>query len=347
MAKSSKAKKEKKQDFQKTKLKVGKTKPKAANFTNTSFKAKCKLHYIVRISLMCIAISVSQQSLSTSAPSASSQFSHHLGLLNHKSDTQRKESLAHLISSLKDADQLPLPASSIVSKVRPALLDSSASIRSQAIKLLELLPAEAVIDNAEQLLLYAHVTMTHLSPTFRLVGLDLMEWLLNVAGDSVVGLPGGWSRSLECFLSVLGWSHLSKVKSTTGWSAAGAQPSKAADDEKLKTRGLQVLAVLLQVGLQFEAKSLQEQQREAAEVFPLHQARQYLISTQGNPYGYLGLFDDTGKSRLEDVTERQVFFAEHAAGCVEIGVEQMKKEGGRVGRASVEVEKALKLRVQD
>jgi len=41
MAKSAKAKKEKKKDFQKPKLKVGKTKPKAANFTDTSFKARC------------------------------------------------------------------------------------------------------------------------------------------------------------------------------------------------------------------------------------------------------------------------------------------------------------------
>jgi hypothetical protein len=42
MGKSSKAKKEKKKDFQKAKLKVGKTKPKASNATDTSFKALCK-----------------------------------------------------------------------------------------------------------------------------------------------------------------------------------------------------------------------------------------------------------------------------------------------------------------
>jgi pre-rRNA-processing protein IPI1 len=41
MGKSSKAKKEKKKDFQKAKLKVGKTKPKASNATDTSFKALC------------------------------------------------------------------------------------------------------------------------------------------------------------------------------------------------------------------------------------------------------------------------------------------------------------------
>ena len=47
MGSSAKRKKEKKKDFQKPKLKVGKTKPKAANFTDTSFQAKCKC-YIAR-----------------------------------------------------------------------------------------------------------------------------------------------------------------------------------------------------------------------------------------------------------------------------------------------------------
>lgn len=42
MGSSAKRKKEKKKDFQKVKLKVGKTKAKADNFTNTSFKAKCE-----------------------------------------------------------------------------------------------------------------------------------------------------------------------------------------------------------------------------------------------------------------------------------------------------------------
>jgi pre-rRNA-processing protein IPI1 len=41
MAKSAKAKKEKKKDFQKVKLRVGKTKAKPENFTDTSFKARC------------------------------------------------------------------------------------------------------------------------------------------------------------------------------------------------------------------------------------------------------------------------------------------------------------------
>lgn len=40
MGSSTKKKKEKKKDFQKPKLRVGKTKAKPANFTDTSFKSK-------------------------------------------------------------------------------------------------------------------------------------------------------------------------------------------------------------------------------------------------------------------------------------------------------------------
>ncbi|RMZ74365.1 pre-rrna-processing ipi1 [Pyrenophora seminiperda CCB06] len=90
MTTSSKKKKEsKKKDFQKPKLKVGKARPKAANTTDTSFRAK--------------SIALKQQALSTTAPTLEAQCAHHLGLLNHKSDTQRKESLAFLTSAISIA----------------------------------------------------------------------------------------------------------------------------------------------------------------------------------------------------------------------------------------------------
>ncbi|KAI9744343.1 MAG: rRNA processing protein, partial [Chaenotheca gracillima] len=68
MGSSAKKKKEKRKDFQKPKLKVGKAKPKAANFTDTSFRSK--------------GIVLKQQSLSTVAPTFQAQFSHHLSLLS-------------------------------------------------------------------------------------------------------------------------------------------------------------------------------------------------------------------------------------------------------------------------
>lgn len=55
MGSSAKRKKEKKQDFQKPKLKVGKTKPKASNLTDTSFRAKCESH-VAYIQLMWVRV---------------------------------------------------------------------------------------------------------------------------------------------------------------------------------------------------------------------------------------------------------------------------------------------------
>lgn len=45
MGSSNRKKKEKKKDFQKPKLKVGKTKAKPSNFTDTSFKSKGITYY--------------------------------------------------------------------------------------------------------------------------------------------------------------------------------------------------------------------------------------------------------------------------------------------------------------
>jgi hypothetical protein len=44
MTKSNKHKNERKKDFQKEKLKVGKARPKNTNATDTSFAAKCTQH---------------------------------------------------------------------------------------------------------------------------------------------------------------------------------------------------------------------------------------------------------------------------------------------------------------
>lgn len=51
MTNSSKKKKERKQDFQKQKLKVGKARPKNTNATDTSFAAKCT--YLLLPRMVC------------------------------------------------------------------------------------------------------------------------------------------------------------------------------------------------------------------------------------------------------------------------------------------------------
>lgn len=62
MGTSAKRKKEKKKDFQKTKLKVGKGAKKPENATNTAFKARCELIVVVSLSIGQLADPRVQQS---------------------------------------------------------------------------------------------------------------------------------------------------------------------------------------------------------------------------------------------------------------------------------------------
>ncbi|RMZ90228.1 hypothetical protein DV736_g2537, partial [Chaetothyriales sp. CBS 134916] len=140
MTSSAKKKRERKKDFQKPKLKVGKAKPKAVNHTDTNFRAK--------------AIVLNQQ-LSVDAPSASAQFSHHVSLLSSKSENQRRESLVFLaacLDSAKTTAALPLTISAFLEKLCPLILDGSNGVRSQLLKLFQTIPPADIKDRVARLL---------------------------------------------------------------------------------------------------------------------------------------------------------------------------------------------------
>ncbi|KAF9887282.1 hypothetical protein FE257_010410 [Aspergillus nanangensis] len=171
------------------------------------------------------AIVLTQQSLKLSAPTTSSQFTHHLGLLNSKSDTQRRDSLAHLTTTLTSGpvNTPPQPTSLILPPLLPLILDSSASVRTQLLKLLRALPPADIQDHVVQLLPYIRAGMTHLAADIRLSAVDILSWMVEVAGEQVVGCAGGWIKTLNCFLSLLGWH----TEESARWSASRASYSKA------------------------------------------------------------------------------------------------------------------------
>lgn len=65
---------------------------------------------------------------------------------------------------------------------------------------------------------YIRAGMTHLAAEVRVSAVEVLGWLVGVAGGEVVGCAGGWVKTLNCFLSVLGW-HFSGDQ---GWSASSA-----------------------------------------------------------------------------------------------------------------------------
>ncbi|KAF2494128.1 pre-rRNA-processing protein ipi1 [Lophium mytilinum] len=328
MGSSAKKKKEKKKDFQKVKLRVGKTKAQAANFTDTSFKAK--------------SIVLNQQSLSTNAPSTASQFSHHLSLLSHKADSQRRESLAYLTSAIlstPDGSAIPQPVAVILPEVQRLILDASNSVRHQLLKLLQSLPVADIASHADQLLLYTRAGLTHLAADIRLSSLDIFDWLLQVAGTEVVSCAGGWVKTLKCFLGLLGW----ETDSTGKWSAPKATLGKAGSQGKLLVKQISSLGLLVRIGLVPEAVG-SGALAGPWPGFPVTNVEQHMITQRSYVYRHLNIFStprDDEAEMYEDREDRQRVFNEKAETAIVAGLEQAKKSGGEVGRAAAQLRKAV------
>ncbi|RMD40649.1 hypothetical protein DV735_g4466, partial [Chaetothyriales sp. CBS 134920] len=282
MTSSTKKKRERKKDFQKPKLKVGKAKPKAANHTDTSFRAK--------------AIVLNQQ-LSVEVPSVSAQFTHHVSLLSSKSENQRRESLVFLTVCLDTSHALPLTIPTFLDRLCPLILDGSNGVRSQLVKLLQALPPVDIRDRVSRLLPHLRAGMTHLSKDIRNSSIDILSWLIGVAGQELVSSPGGWFMTLECFTTVLGWRSADAGR----WTAS--KPSMG--DNKTITKAVLVLADLLKTGLLEEAGG--DNTAALAAGFPTWHLHFHQIPGKSNAYGYLNIFGsppDAKSQMLEDREDR-------------------------------------------
>ncbi|KAK0924486.1 rRNA processing protein [Friedmanniomyces endolithicus] len=184
MGSSAKKKREKKADFKKTKLKVGKARPKNTNATDTSFTAK--------------SIILKQQSLSETSRDATSLFNHNLSLVSSSNAKQRENALQYLTTVCLPSGKegLPQSASAIVAKAQPYLLDGDKNVRTQVLKLFKALPASE-IGPLDQILLYTKAGMVHLSDDIKLFSLDVLDWLLQTNAEAVMACPGGWARKQQ------------------------------------------------------------------------------------------------------------------------------------------------------
>jgi pre-rRNA-processing protein IPI1 len=322
MGSSAKKKREKKKDFQKVKLKVGKTRPKADNHTETKFRAK--------------AIVLNQQ-LNVDAPSNLQQFHHHVSLLSSKSDSQRRESLAFLTTYLASATQhanLPLTTGSLLDKACPLILDGSASVRAQLLKFLQALPTNDMQDQIPRLLPHVRAGMTHLSRDHRLFAIDVLSWIIATAPHELVSCTGGWISTLECFTIMLSWRSAEIGK----WSAM--KPTTG--DTKSTAKVITVLAEFLEAGLLEE--NSKENQTPLIVDFPYWDLQHHRLPTKSNAYAYLNLYgavQDEKSQMLEDREDRLRVYNESFRALIEAGMLAGKKEGGEIGRATGLLAKVL------
>ncbi|KAJ5092636.1 Pre-rRNA-processing protein ipi1 [Penicillium alfredii] len=340
MGSSAKRKKEKQKDFQKPKLRVGKTKAKPDNFTDTSFRSKAEEN---------TAITLNQQSLHVAAPSSTSQFAHHLSLLSAKSDSQRRESLAHLTTSIASRpvnSPLPQPVGVMLPSLLPLILDANNTVRTQLLKLLRALPEPEMEDQVAQLLPYVRAGMTHLAADIRMSAVEVLSWMVETAGESVVTCAGGWIKTLNCFLSVLGWH----TEESARWSSHRASFGKSGSQGRPMVKVLAALALFLDAGVGqpvlYESENLSDTEDGAASwPFPLCQTAHHMVTESAAPYAYLNLFgqprDEEGEM-YETREDRYRVFETRFLPAVERGLKSAREEGGELGRASSGVTKVLK-----
>lgn len=334
MGSSARKKREKKADFVKPKLKVGKARPKNTNATDTSFKAK--------------AIVLKQQSLNEGTRDASALFHHNLSLLSSRNDTQRRDALTYLITAVAAAPSaaIPKPASEVLAKASPLILDGSSAVRGQVVKLLQLLPT-AQLGNLEQTVLYTRAGLTHLSNDIRLTALDVLDWLIQTNGESIVSQAGGWVKTLTTFQNLLSWqgTTASSTIQNGKWSATRTKTNLGSN--KLLVHQLTTLALFLTAGLSRLSPDLEADTKRTAALFPLWQGDAHFLPKKSNPFGYLNLSGaprDVESEVYDGAEERMNIFAElNLHGAFQFGVQEVKAEGGEIGRAASAVVKALNL----
>ncbi|KAL2020968.1 hypothetical protein VTK56DRAFT_7742 [Thermocarpiscus australiensis] len=325
MGSSNKKKKEKKKDFQKPKLKVGKAKPKPSNFTDTSFKSK--------------SIVVNQQALAADGSDPAEQFKQNLSLaISAKSDSQRRDALAYITNHLSASPPSnPVGTSGVLTKVLPLMSDGSALVRTQLLKLFRALPPSGIGPHAEKILMYIRGAMTHLSNDIRTDALNVLEWLLEVAGDETVSCPGGWLKTLNSFSSMLGWNpSVGSAMSSKGWTSAPKATLGTKKGPEAQARQLQVLAKFLQAGFRPESPVSYNPQAYWDNI--------YRLPGMPNPFAYLNLFgtprDEDSEIYPDRMSRQRVFDAKWRA-VITAGMSDAKKEGGTVGRAAATLDRAL------
>lgn len=358
MGSSAKKRNEKRKDFKKPKLKVGKARPKPDNFTDTRFKAKgqlcsSQLGRPRRLTLIQ-AIVLGPQSLTTNAPTQSMQFSHHLSLLSSHSSSQRRDSLAYLTTATTSRPvdaPFPQPISLLLLKLNPLILDGSNSVRSQLLKLLGNLPSREIGPHIGHTLLYIRAGLTHLAADIRSSATDLLLWAIETCPSELVSCAGGWVKTLKCLLTVLHW-HAASVTPSKGaaaganaWSSSRAPTlGKQGSEGRLPVKTLNVLAAFLSAGLKDEYDTGAGGMYNHKWPIPLRFVEAHMLPNRSNAFAHLNLFGpprDEESEMYVNRGERQRIFQKKFQAIVSSGVEVAKREGGEVGRAAAGVAKAL------
>lgn len=231
----------------------------------------------------------------------------------------------------------------LLDKLLPLITDTSSKLRASLLKIFQALPDVEVQPHADRVVKWVRLGMLHLSAEVRDDALKFMDWLLGAAGDQVLELAGGWTRTLDAFAAMMGWKNDAPAGVTgaaagpKGWSSApkttfGAEGGKKGGNSY--AHQMTALAKFVELGLQkLPPVRPWTQQQRLDHIYRLPQGP--------SPFGYLQLFGPPQDGEMcPDLESRQKALWPWKEG-MEKRAAQAKMEGGPAGRSATELTNAL------
>ncbi|KAH3679522.1 hypothetical protein WICPIJ_008597 [Wickerhamomyces pijperi] len=337
---SVRKKKEKQKDFQKAKLKVGKTKLKPTNHTDTSFVAKT-------ISLP--SQSIVNKTSTTSTAEFEADLIKRLSLTKHHANQTRKETLIYIEQHLPNE---PTLYKQILTAVVPLIIDQSRSVREALISLLTAASekqSNLMELHARSVILYIHSAMTHINSDIRNDSVKFLDILIKYGKDAVI--RSAWVKTLKAYFSLLSWT-LNDSKQSVSLAITTSSVTKTSSKSK---------GVILDSFVKFIKAGVQDEQLDPSEVNITihHLTGKYLIPSTPQPFAQLKLFqretladDSTTKNKntvdttidlntvsCEDSQTRTKVLVEFFIPQIIKHSKEVVKEGGEQGKAARSLEK--------
>ncbi|GMM32936.1 Ipi1 protein [Saccharomycopsis crataegensis] len=320
---SKKKTKEKKKDFIKQRLKVGKDKPKASNHTDVSFTAK--------------SISIPRQSV-LDVKTNEAEFAKNISLTRHATPQVRKEAVLFLAKHWRSH---PTMLAAVISSIAKLILDQSGSVRGEVLKLLKTLPSASVQLHYTVLVLYVQSAMTHIGASVRHDSSKFLEVLMEDGGCGKLLVDNHWIKLSRCFFSLLHWPINAAgvgLAVTVGSSAGGGGGGQAA--RTARVRHLQVLGKFIEQGA-VEVKSIDTEAGQIEAEGPHVSTQCYVTPDVPGPFQHLRLFaravnieGDLNNMRFEDVLVRRKVLVDVFTERMMKELRSIVKEGGEVGRVA-------------
>lgn len=323
----SRKQKQKKKDFLKKKLKVGKASAKPSNLTDTSFVAK--------------SINVKNQHLGDNEHNSLFK---RLALLKHHNDTVRKETLQLYIKNMPEIINTNL-MTPLLKQCVPMICDDDKFTRDALLEFLDCvggLNPQILQLHCNFFILYITMSMTHIIPRIKADSTKYLICVLKYCSDEIV--RNSWIKLMNGVLNVLGWGELGANTSS------GVLQTKKRDALNIKIH-LDALYQLIKYGC-FSKAQLDANGKDGSDdgknVAPhMNIQDKYLSPEMPQPYLHLRLFaksikkstndsdiQDTNSLANQDMETRQRVFVEKFKATILKETALLIQDGGECGKSA-------------